>query len=285
MRTDLRSLVFFPAIILNLLTGFIAEGQTVQTALRQADSLLSRGDYEAAVKLYDRVLFFDEEGYASKSYENIARCYFLNKQYAKAASYFSIAGSNTNHDSIASAIFQKKTICLILDEQFLAAREELFAMPDTYASSQEGILLMALSYYGNQETEAAFKEFAKLEGLKQHSTELKKLKRKLERAERKNPKTAKVLSIIVPGTGQIYAGDWRNGINSFLLTGGLMALGIHSMITVGVLDGLLLVGPWYQRYYTGGFNRAALSVEAMKKKTRYEVLQSILSMSNHAAQP
>ena len=90
--------------------------------------------------------------------------------------------------------------------------------------------------------------------------------------------------MIIPGSGQIYAGDWRNGLNSLLLTGGLMTLGIYTISAAGFIDGIVMVGPWYQRYYTGGFKRAETSVNALKKKVRYEVLQEMLRMSSHEQQ-
>ena len=283
MFTGKRFLTFLLAIAAKVLLQ-AASAQTLPLVLQQADSLLGRGDYYAALKLYDRVLFFDDSAYAFNSYEKIAQCYFINGQYEKAATYFGIAGKGARGDSLALSNFEKRTISLILGEQFLTAREELLEMPESYLQTQEGILLMALTMYGNQETEAAFMEFSKLKNLKSRNREIIRLKKRLERAERKNPKTAKILSMIIPGSGQIYAGDWRNGLNSLLLTGGLMTLGIYTISAAGFIDGIVMVGPWYQRYYTGGFKRAETSVNALKKKVRYEVLQEMLRMSSHEQQ-
>ena len=279
MYTGKRLLTFLLVIAADLWQANAVQAQTVPQVLQQADSLLARGDYFSAVKLYDRVLFFDDSAYAINSYEKIAECYFQNRQYDKAANYFSLAGKAEDNDSLAQSIFEKKTISLILGEQFLSAREELFEMPEAYLKSQKGILLTAMTLYGNQETDAAFNEFSKLEVLKKKDKELARLKKRLIRVEKKNPKTARVLSIIIPGSGQLYAGDWRNGLNSLLLTGGLMTLGVHTIATIGFIDGILMVGPWYQRYYTGGFKRAEASVNALKKKVRYEVLQEMLRLS------
>lgn len=280
MFTGKRFLTFLPVIAAKLLFQ-VGLAQSVPLVLKQADSLLGRGDYFSAVKLYDRILFFDDSAYAANSYEKIAECYFLNGQYDKAANYFGIAGKGAKSDSLAQRVFEKRAISLLMGEEFLSAREELLEMPETYLKTQEGILLMALSMYGNQETEAAFSEFSKLETLKDKGKELGRLRKRLDRAERKNPKTARIMSMIVPGSGQIYAGDWRNGLNSLLLTGGLMTLGLYTIGTVGFIDGLIMVGPWFQRYYTGGFKRSESSVNALKKRVRFEVLQEMLRLSGH----
>lgn len=280
MFTGKRLLIFLAAIFTKILLH-TASAQSLSMVLVQADSLLARGDYFSALKLYDRVLFFDDSAFAANSYEKIAKCYFLNRQYDKAANYYGIAGKSAQTNSQVIGLFEKRTVSLILSEEFLLAREELLEMPEAYLQTPQGILLMALTMYGNQETESAFNEFSRLENIKSKSRELLRLKKRLSRSERKNPKTARILSMIIPGSGQVYAGDWRNGINSLLLTGGLFTLGVYTIGAAGFIDGILMVGPWYQRYYTGGFKRAESSVIAYKKKVRYEVLQEMLRLSEN----
>ena len=77
-----------------------------------------------------------------------------------------------------------------------------------------------------------------------------------EKLKHKNPKAAKVLSMIIPGAGQLYAGDVKNGLNSLLLTGGFFLLFINTSIAYTFVDALVAVGPWYYRYYLGGYQRA-----------------------------
>jgi hypothetical protein len=92
------------------------------------------------------------------------------------------------------------------------------------------------------------------------------------------PKTAKILSIIIPGLGQFYAGDVKNGLNSFILSGGLMFLGVRSAINNSVLDAALSIMPWYQRYYTGGYNKAEAIAEAKIKERRFKVFNELLEV-------
>jgi hypothetical protein len=100
----------------------------------------------------------------------------------------------------------------------------------------------------------------------------------LESIKGPKPKKARILSTILPGLGQLYAGDIKNGINSFILTGGLIVLGINTAINLTLLDALMTVAPWFQRYYMGGYNRAEnIAAEKFKEKQN-RVFLSILSV-------
>lgn len=84
------------------------------------------------------------------------------------------------------------------------------------------------------------------------------------------------MSMIIPGLGQLYAGDIKNGLNSLILTGGLFSLGIYSAINNGFLDASLSVIPWFQRYYQGGFNKAQIIAKAKIEKKRYQIFNQLL---------
>jgi TM2 domain-containing membrane protein YozV len=78
------------------------------------------------------------------------------------------------------------------------------------------------------------------------------------RIKHPKPGLAKLFSIFIPGAGQFYAGDIKNGFNSLLLTGGFLALGIYSLLFFTPFDAIVTVAPWFQRYFMGGYKRAAL---------------------------
>ena len=100
----------------------------------------------------------------------------------------------------------------------------------------------------------------------------------LESIKGPKPKKARILSTFLPGLGQLYAGDIKNGINSFVLTGVLFVLGINTAINLTLLDALMTVAPWFQRYYMGGYNRAEnIAAEKFKEKQN-RVFLSILSV-------
>ena len=75
---------------------------------------------------------------------------------------------------------------------------------------------------------------------------------------------ATILSIVLPGTGQIYSGDFKSGMNSILLLGGLYFIGSTLSVT-----GFIIVIPFLYRYYVGGILNARQAAEAKQKEKQH----------------
>jgi hypothetical protein len=84
--------------------------------------------------------------------------------------------------------------------------------------------------------------------------------------------------MITPGLGQAYSHDLKSGLNSLLLTSGLIALGINISIRYSPVDAIFAILPWYQRYYTGGFGKAGEIASRKRQLKRNEVYNKILKM-------
>ena len=61
-----------------------------------------------------------------------------------------------------------------------------------------------------------------------------------------------------------------------LLNGGLTVLGMYVGINIGWVDALLMVGPWLQRYYTGGVNKTAQITIDQKNLRKSEVFNQMM---------
>jgi hypothetical protein len=77
-----------------------------------------------------------------------------------------------------------------------------------------------------------------------------------------NPLFASILSAVLPGSGQVYSGNIKNGFNSFFLIYTLFYVGIYTQF----LD-FVLVYPLLYRYYFGGIiNARKFSFEKKNEK-------------------
>ena len=92
---------------------------------------------------------------------------------------------------------------------------------------------------------------------------------------RPNPKVASFLSMIVPGSGQLYSGKLKSGINSFLLTGAALTAFTLINVRYSFLDAILGVFPYYQRYYTGGVINAQKMAENKNKMRKLECIKKL----------
>ena len=84
------------------------------------------------------------------------------------------------------------------------------------------------------------------------------------------------MSMIVPGLGQLYVGDVKNGLKSFVLSVGLFSLGLRSALINNPLDAAISTLPWFQRYYQGGFKKAELIAIARIQEKRYKIYNQLL---------
>ncbi|MEL6594116.1 MAG: hypothetical protein AAFQ68_28695, partial [Bacteroidota bacterium] len=99
-----------------------------------------------------------------------------------------------------------------------------------------------------------------------------------EKVSRISARKAKILSIILPGLGQFYAGDVKAGINSLGLTASLLVIAWQVAIRSTPLDAAFAIVPWFVRYYQGGYERAATMALRKQDRRRAEIYQSLLDI-------
>jgi hypothetical protein len=201
-------------ILLISLAGFSLPAQNLQETVQLADSLFARGQYDQALLLYERVHYFDSSGALHNAYSKIAACYFYEKQYGQSADFYTLALLNQNDLEQEKKYTLKKASALIKSGNFLGAREELLFLTDTQGIGRSYLLLMGISYFGSEEEEKSKPYF--LELLSHNKTKqqtMLDLFQKLKKINRKNPNKATFMSRVIPGMGQMYAGDFKSGIH------------------------------------------------------------------------
>ena len=138
---------------------------------------------------------------------------------------------------------------------------------------------LALSYFGNEEYDLSKKYFLTLlpEDSVSEREKLKKIFSK-KRNLRPNSKTAKILSIIIPGAGQIYTGQSKSGINSLILTGIIAIIGYDILFRYGKIDAIVSVLPWLIRYYKGNIKNAENLALTKREKRKNNVYKKIIEI-------
>lgn len=85
---------------------------------------------------------------------------------------------------------------------------------------------------------------------------------------RKSLKTAALLSLICPGTGEIYAGNTHLGIRDFLLNLGSGYLIYNAVKKKKYVDAVLVFSFLFNRFYLGSIHNAQVSAEKTNEKSR-----------------
>lgn len=254
------------------------KAQTIEETFIYANEQHQAQQYENAINAYQRVLFFDKKS-ASRVYYNLAESYYQLSKYDQAAKYYDLAYSATSNDSLKYLMLFSKTTCLLLQHSYNAALAELFSLDDSLQNywQQKKYFYFGVTYFGMANFNDAKTYFIKA-GLPEQNAEIEQLFVQIKKVNRLNPKTAQILSIILPGLGQIYSGDIKNGINSFVLTAGFMTLALYTAYNYTVVEAILSVLPWYQRYYMGGFKNAKMIAQRKKEQRQNEIFQELMNV-------
>jgi tetratricopeptide (TPR) repeat protein len=231
-------------------------------ALMLGDRFFDSGAYESAITEYKRVLFFDSEGrYTSSVHGKIAACYQAQKRWPEALLHL--------RQSIQTA----SSLQQIEDREFALIATLLASGKDSEAelhllrlrefseidSRRVSLYLCATYVYrgqwkpARQELERAFPG--------RSSDRLNTLLAEAEQARKKSPRAAVLLSTVVPGSGQLYAGDGWDALNALAVNAGLAALIFTAMKHEYYLEGVLLFLYPFRRYYLGNRDNARLAVE------------------------
>jgi len=97
-----------------------------------------------------------------------------------------------------------------------------------------------------------------------------------ERLPAKSPAAAKWMSTALPGTGQMYAGEWRDGIHALLVNGAAVFLLVDGLLDRRYGDVLLVNGALLERFYRGNRLNAADAAERYNRRVGNEHARRVL---------
>lgn len=268
-------------IIISILFSVPLSGQNLADTYALGNELYSMHQYEAALQMYERVVFFDSDRqFAEETYLKMAESHKILSNWKQAQRYYNLAYYTAKTPQTQTDIQFKQISLHLLSGNYLAAREELFALEDQLLQSEirRYTFYSAITHFVSEEYDSAFAQLQRYIGPENIAAQsvLQDFIKQNKKISRLNPKTARILSLILPGLGQFYAGDLKNGLNSLLLTGGLIVLAVHLSITISPLDGILTAGPWYLRYYQGGVKDAEQIAKDKKQQKRAILYQKLL---------
>lgn len=269
-------------LILFILISGSCFSQDLKQSFDFANELFAKKDYFGAGVTYRRVIYFDKTDiYRKDCYKNIADCLYETQQYEEAADYYELAFFQQKTDSAKAEIIFRKMSCYLIQNNFEYAEIELLNLPPNLNAEQSKrkTFYTAVLNFSVEKYDLAKTQFLSLVD----STNIESQKKveqlfiKNEKINKLNPRTARIMSMIIPGLGQFYAGDIKNGANSILLTVGIATWGVVTAVrSTSPFDVLVTAAPWFQRYYMGGYKKAEQITINEKKKRRSKVYNLIL---------
>lgn len=265
----------------------LSPAQNLEQTLRLADQMAAAEDWEGALYYYERVLFFGGESITSQTWEKVAAVHQALDKPEKVIDCLDAAYFIAQTEPRQRALVFKKARYLISVGRFFEGIAELSILPDQQLSAealQRKKFLLAVGYLGAEDLAAAERWFLSLVDSSQ-TAQRTQIQALFAEVKLRKPKTARTLSTIVPGLGQLYAGDGKGALNSLGLIGAFVALGVLFSFEYSILQSTWTL-PWIWRYYLGGRNEAARAVRRRngeKKKELYRQLNAIIFESDNGA--
>lgn len=241
-----------------------------------ADSVFLSENYFDAIKEYKRLLFFDKEGLFNYTvYNQIALCYKYGGKLENAFNYFSLALTKANSNR---EIFEcKLNLCRlnIIENKTKNAHRILNELENDslFVAFQEEIKYWrAWIFFYEKDYENASLIFHQL-----NEIELFELS-KQNQEQSLSINKAKILSMILPGAGQIYSENYLSGIGSFIWNLIAGYLTINAFASERIFDGIVLTNILWMRFHRGNLENAEKLAE---KKNQIIFINSLINIQNN----
>lgn len=252
--------------------------QSIEECLQVGDRMRSLNKDHLALKQYRRAYFFysksktQSDSLELRLLSSLSNAAYNSGNKAESFQYLDVAISISEGEN-RNGFVLTKTDRLIQALQFNKALIELYQyQPMNKTDSNKHHLLLGIAYFGNSsynKAETAWLALAQTQDDSLLITEkFQKVKRKLDP---RRPGRARHYSLIIPGLGQMLAGDVKNSLNSAVLVLGITALYVYSIQEYGPINAIIGILPWFSRYHVGGGENAMRSMQKRQRllKDRY----------------
>lgn len=248
----------------------------VSNSLSYADYLFTAGEYRLAAMEYERIVFMDSTNLQAKMML-IKSCRMqgeYQKGIARVRSFY-------EHYSDIPADIATETGRLLLHNRQFDEADRLLNMNTGYSETDRLFLLMSNRMLKRDYDAAGLLLEQNASVRAGFMTDYGKILNLEREFKYKSPALSVFMSAIIPGSGKIYTGFWKDGIMSFILTGasayqsyrGFDKNGINS--AYGWIFGSLAAG-----FYIGNLYGSGKSANQHNSEFRHKIQQQVEEIFN-----
>lgn len=269
---------FFKILLIALIIQPYSEiaSQNLTDVIFFAEKLFENKNYNAALNEYRRAYFFSTDDNKYQLSEKITDCYIASENIPQAKNFCDTAYLYATCDSTRAESFLKKTACIILEKQYgdaLTLLQKTNLGFNIHLENKKQILA-GIACLGLNDFNTAYNylKIAAGDNDTEISEKLHKLLANNKNINRPLPLLAGGMSAMLPGSGQMYAGEFTEGLNSIALLAGITGL------TYVFPAARLLFMSMLVRYYTGGLSRAFRYADTKRETNRLETTNDVLQL-------
>ena len=274
----------FTIVAITLLFFAAVSVSASDPALDLGDYFFVRENYDAAITEYKRFLFFNaDDPRVDEVQFKIGLAYRSQKWWMEAAEAMIAAIQRTTETELQAERRVELAVTLIASGAYDLALVELIKVDMQSQSSrlrQRARFLRGVAYLYQFKWEQARSVFQvyfdEIPSAARAAAEIDALFSEAINLPQKSEKAARLLSTFLPGLGQTYAGDWKNGLNALLLNGVLGYVTLDAAIERDYDDALLSFFFLFYRYYAGNRYRAVEAAQTFNDWENRRHVEKIL---------
>lgn len=237
-----------------------------------ADRLFKNRDYYRAITEYKRFSYFsNESGQKRRASFRIGESYRKSGRPEKGIPYLLGAARFNPPDALTDSCSFSLAKSWMELGQYEMARHIL----DSLQSEEDSTIMVleAWSYFLEGDFQNARSSF-----LSAHASPLAELAVKGEELRTKSPRAASVMSAVLPGTGQIYAGAYRQGFISMALHGLMGYLLYRSIVDQRYFEAAATFYTGFSRFYVSNIASASRLAGEHNEAQRSRLVEEARSM-------
>ena len=265
--TDVREPILISTVFITLfvtcLPALATQSSGVQdVALNLADGLSEIGNHEQAITEYKRFLCFNaDQAMASRVWHRIGLAYRNQEKWHEAIDSMRKSISMTSDDSLRDVGRLSIAIIKLAVGDYSGAEFDLLRVAHfSYYSSlrRKAFFFLGVRYIYSHKWEESRKSFRLhfSNSASNEGSEVDSLLALSPSLSYRSAHAAKWLSTFLPGSGQIYCGDWRNGISALAVNSLTSYLLIDAVVERRFADLIMNYVMFFYRYYQGNRHNA-----------------------------
>jgi len=259
-----------------------ADSQTIIGIYNYANNCMIRGDYEQSIIEFERILFFTDT-LNKECYLKLADCYTKLSNYEIASNYYHKAYNSELDDSLKNEILFKNIIHSLQHNKPIYALIDLNLI-NTGTSAyfiKKKLFFLVATYYLLDNYDQSLESILALSGYypESDSNYIKSIFDKAKKNKARKTGYLPLFSAIILGSGQFTGGNYKEGVDSFVLNTILLSIAIVSINRLSYLDAFLSLFSPLRRYYISGINKTKILADKKKEERNIELYNQLLEYS------
>lgn len=249
--------------------------------LSKADNLVRQGFYDDAITEYKRFIFFNpDSSQIAEAYYKMGLCFRSDRKFHNAIESFNKSIFLSDNPDLANERRLTLATTLIASKNYNLARLELAKIISS--TNHEKLLRKAFYFCGIEaiyvrdwkSVEEYFgKYYQKGESLNKIDDIIRTTKKSY-----KSMTKAKIFSAIIPGAGQIYSGNWKDGLNALALNATVIGGIAYNIYKKDYMNALMLAYLFLPRYYNGNIYHAGKDIEKYNEKLDDQTASRLINL-------